>query len=61
MIADHCVVVSLALQHGCTAADLEKSIGVVPDPASGPGASRPASVLGVIAAIVSDAASGGAR
>ena len=55
LIADHCVVVSLALQHGCTSAELEKSMGVVPDPASAPGASRPASVFGVIAAIVSEA------
>jgi hypothetical protein len=60
MIADHCVVLSLALQHGCTAADLEKSMGVVPDPAFRPDMSRPASVLGVIAAIVSEAGSGGA-
>lgn len=55
MIADHCVTVSLALQHGCTPAELEKSMAVVPDPASEPGASGPASVFGVIAAIVSEA------
>jgi hypothetical protein len=55
MIADHCVVVSLALQHGCTTAELEKSMGVVPDPASAPGASRPARVFGVIAEIVAEA------
>jgi hypothetical protein len=54
MIADHCVTVSLALQHGCTGAELEKSMGVVPDPASEPGVSRPASVFGVIAAIVAE-------
>ena len=52
VIADACVVMSLALQHDCAPADLTTSLGVVPDPVRGEDATRPASVLGAIAAVV---------
>lgn len=52
VIADACVVVSLALQHGCEASALVKSLGRVPWPAEGEDAERPASVLGAIADVV---------
>lgn len=55
-IADACVWASLLLQYGCPPAGLERSIGRVPDPSSGSGACRPASVLGVIAAAIVEAA-----
>lgn len=51
-IADACVVISLALQYGCPAADLPKSIGRVPD-AMDPDGFHAASVLGVIIDVVS--------
>ena len=54
-VADACVIISLALQHGCPAGSLVKSVGVVPDPFAGEDATRPASVLGVIARIVASA------
>ena len=50
ILADACVVVSLALQHGAEPSALRKSLGVVPDPARGEHATRPASVLGAIVA-----------
>ncbi|WP_339952307.1 hypothetical protein [uncultured Albimonas sp.] len=52
VIADACVVMSLALQHDCAAPDLVKSLSVTPDLARGEDATRPASVLGAIAAAV---------
>lgn len=52
VISDACVVISLALQHGCPAAALPKSLGRVPDPMAGAGGARPASVLGAIAAVI---------
>jgi len=55
-IADACVVISLALQHGCPPETLVKSLGRVPAPELlVTGANRPASVLGVIADIVEEA------
>ena len=55
VISDSCVVISLALQHGCPPALLPKSLGRVPDPMAGPGICRPASVLGTIAAVIAEA------
>lgn len=55
VISDACVVISLALQHGCPAQLLPKSMGRVPDPMAGPGACRPASPLGSIATVVAAA------
>ena len=55
VISDACVVMSLALQHGCPAQLLPKSLGLVPDPINGEDATRPASVLGAIADALSTA------
>lgn len=52
MIADACVVISLALQHGCPADALVKSLGKVP---AWDEQHHPASVVGVIAGIVAGA------
>jgi len=52
-IADACVVISLALQHGVSPADLAKSLGRVPVLWGPEGATQPASPVGaVIEAIV---------
>jgi hypothetical protein len=51
-IADACVVISLALQHGCEPATLVKSLGKVP---TWDDHLAPASVVGVIAGIVAEA------
>lgn len=55
IIADACVVISLALQHGCPAELLPKSMGRVPLPAMGEDVCGPASPLGAIAAVVAEA------
>lgn len=55
VISDACVVISLALQHGCPPVLLPKSMGRVPDLFAGPENCRPASVLGSIAAAVAEA------
>ncbi len=57
MIDDACVVISLALQHGCPPSLLPKSMGRVRVPALGEGMCGPASALGAIAAVVAEAAS----
>lgn len=54
VIADACVVISLALQHGCAPRDLPKSMGRVPDVMRGGGACLPASVLGAIAEAIAE-------
>lgn len=54
-ISDACVIVSVALQHGVTAAELAKSLGRVPVLTGDEGATGPASPLGaVIEAILAD-------
>lgn len=57
ILADACVIISLALQYGTTPDDLAKSLGRVPDLDRGKGADKPASVLGEIMAIVASARS----
>lgn len=52
VISDACVVISLALQHGCPPETLPKSMGRVPELALGEDACRPASPLGTIAGLV---------
>lgn len=49
-LSDACTLISIALQHGITASALAKSLGEVPDPWRGKGATRPASPIGVILA-----------
>lgn len=49
-LADACVLISIALQHGVTPAALAKSLGRVPDPAAGDGATDHASPIGAIVA-----------
>lgn len=51
LLADGCVIVSLALQHGCPPEALARSLGRVPDPAAA-GAERPASALGAVVAVL---------
>ena len=51
VIADACVLMSLALQHGCPPGRLVRTLGRVPDPGLGPEAARPASVVGAVAAV----------
>ncbi|MCC5960564.1 MAG: hypothetical protein JJU08_14625 [Rhodobacteraceae bacterium] len=55
IVSDACVVLSLALQHGCPPELLPKSMGRVPYPARGPDQCGPASALGAIAAVVAEA------
>ena len=50
-IADACVLISLALQHGLTPADLAKSLGRVPVWAE-PGTLAPASPVGAIVGVL---------
>lgn len=57
ILADACVIISLALQFGTTPDDIAKSLGRVPELDRGKGADKPASVLGEIMAIVSSARS----
>lgn len=45
VLSDACVVISIALQHGITAAGLARSMGTVPDWSGKP---VPASVIGVL-------------
>lgn len=56
IIADACVVISLALQYGCTPEGLPKSLGRVPDTMRGADTYLPASVLGVIADTLAETA-----
>lgn len=58
-LSDACVLISIALQHGIAAGDLAKSLGEVPDPAGGEGATRPASVIGAILQVLGDVPSPG--
>ena len=52
MLADACVVISLALQHGITTTDLTKSLGTVPDWVNGKQVDAPASPIGAIVGIL---------
>ena len=54
MLADACVLISIALQHGITPADLGKSLGTVPDWINGAKVDAPASPIGAIIAIIAD-------
>ena len=58
LIADACVVISLALQHGCPPEVLPKSMGRGPYPALGDDVCGPASALGAIAEAVANAGHG---
>jgi hypothetical protein len=51
VLADACVLMSLALQHGCPPERLVRTLGRVPEPGGGAEASRPASVVGAVAAV----------
>lgn len=55
-VADACVLVSIALQHGIPVAALSKSLSRVPDLITGGGASLPGSPIGTILAVIGDAA-----
>lgn len=58
LVSDACVVISLALQHGCPPELLPKSMGRVPCPELGEDVTGPASALGAIAAVVAEAGHG---
>lgn len=47
-IADACVVISIALQHGIAPAELAKSLGSVPSRGAGEERAAPASVIGAV-------------
>lgn len=51
-IADACVLISIALQHGVGPQALAKSLSRVPDLISGAGADLPGSPIGAIIAII---------
>lgn len=51
-IADACVLISLALQHGIAPADLAKSLGRVPAWINGVEADAPASPVGCVVGVV---------
>ena len=53
-IADACVLISLALQHGIAPADLAKSLGRVPAWVNGVETDAPASPVGCIVAVVAE-------
>ena len=55
-IADACVLISIALQHGVPPAALAKSLSRVPDLINGAGADLPGSPIGAIIAIIGGAA-----
>lgn len=57
ILADACVIISLALQFGAAPSDLAKSLGRIPAPELGEDADRPASVLGAILELVESAQS----
>jgi hypothetical protein len=54
-IADACVLISIALQHGIALSALSKSLSRVPDLIAGGGASLPGSPIGTILAVIGDA------
>lgn len=54
-IADACVVISLALQHGATPEGLSRSLGRVPAFVDGAESDGPASVIGAVLAVVEEA------
>jgi hypothetical protein len=53
-LADACVLISIALQHGIAPADLAKSLGRVPQlhPPGGPAGDAPASPIGAIVGVL---------
>jgi hypothetical protein len=55
LLADACVVISLALQHDVPPAALLKSLGTVPDWSSGALRDGPASVIGAVLRVVAGA------
>jgi hypothetical protein len=50
VVADACVLVSIALQHGIAPADLSRSLGRVPRWTDGHETDAPASVIGLVVA-----------
>ena len=55
-VADACVLISLALQHGCAPAALGRSLGREPAWINGVAGSAPASPVGAIAEVVAGVA-----
>lgn len=55
-VADACVLVSIALQHGISPTALAKSLSRVPDLMSGSGAVLPGSPIGTILDLIGEAA-----
>lgn len=55
-LADACVLVSIALQHGIPVAALAKSLSRVPDLVTGNGALLPGSPIGTILDLIGEAA-----
>lgn len=51
-LADACVIISVALQHGIAPQALAKSLGHVPDLLRGAGACAPASPVGTVIAVL---------
>jgi hypothetical protein len=54
-LADACTLISIALQHGITVAELSKSMAVVPDLLRGKDATMPASPVGAILNAIQEA------
>ena len=57
ILADACVIISLALQYGAEPEDITRSLGRVPDLDRGKGTEKPASVLGEILEFIASARS----
>lgn len=53
-VSDACVLISIALQHGVTPAELAKSLGRVPAWIGGEETTAPASPVGTILAVVAE-------
>lgn len=51
-LADACVLISIALQHGIAPKALAKSLGTMPDLLRGAGATAPASPVGTVMAAI---------
>lgn len=53
-LADACVLISIALQHGIPLAALSKSLSRVPDLIAGAGATQPGSPIGTILNVIGE-------
>jgi hypothetical protein len=58
IMSDACVLISIALQHGITRAELERSLGIVPRWIDGNESEGPASLIGAIVGAITQPGEG---